>query len=70
MGFSDCENVEETQLIELTEADWSGGESVEKKVAFVKFQRVNSITLFVEDNYGGDISALGGLRIDGVPVMG
>jgi hypothetical protein len=35
---------------------------------FVQYQRVNSITMFVEDNNGGDITALGGLKFFGKTV--
>lgn len=38
---------------------------------FVKFQRVSSLTLFVEGNAGGaDYTALSSLRIFGVPLQG
>jgi hypothetical protein len=36
---------------------------------FVKYQRVKSLTLFIEDNQGGDITALGGLKFYGRPVI-
>ena len=45
-------------------------DGVEKLVRFVKFQRVNSLSVFVEENFGGDESALGGLKVYGVPVLG
>jgi hypothetical protein len=35
---------------------------------FVNYQRVKSLTIFIEDNAGGDVSALGGLKIFGKPV--
>jgi hypothetical protein len=34
----------------------------------VKFQRVKSLTFFIEDNAGGDVTALGGLEIMGQTV--
>jgi hypothetical protein len=35
---------------------------------FVNYQRVKSLTIFIQDNAGGDVSALGGLKIFGKPV--
>jgi len=35
---------------------------------FVKFQRVKSVTLFIEESAGGNNVALGGLRFYGYPV--
>mmetsp|Transcript_3672 Transcript_3672/g.6804 ORF Transcript_3672/g.6804 Transcript_3672/m.6804 type:complete len:195 (+) Transcript_3672:65-649(+) len=64
MGFEDAEAVEPTQVIELTAADLK--EDAEPvKLIFVKFQRVRNITMFVEDNAGGEITALGSLKIFG-----
>lgn len=37
-------------------------------VQYVKFQRVKSITLFVEENNGGEVTSLGSLRFYGKPV--
>lgn len=67
LGFEDCEDVEPTQTLELTAAELK--ESADPiQLKFVRFQRVTSLTIFVEDNAGGDISALGGLKIFGRPV--
>jgi PITH domain len=35
---------------------------------FVKYQRVKSLTLFIADNNGGDVTALGGIKLMGYPV--
>ncbi|GMH65431.1 hypothetical protein TrLO_g12716 [Triparma laevis f. longispina] len=70
MGFSDCEDVEPTEEFEFTESEISNPGGIEKTVRYVKFQRVSSLSIFVEENFGGDISALGGLKIHGVPVQG
>jgi hypothetical protein len=37
---------------------------------FVKFQRVSSLTLFIESNNGADYTALSSLRIFGTPLQG
>jgi len=64
MGFEDCDDLEPTQTFELSEDDLKEG-SKPLALKFVKFQRVTSITIFVEDNNGGDISALGMLKFFG-----
>lgn len=70
MGFTDAEDIEPTEEFEFTEDEISSPEGIEKTVRYVKFQRVSSLSIFVEENFGGDITALGGLRIHGVPVQG
>mmetsp|Transcript_10261 Transcript_10261/g.13764 ORF Transcript_10261/g.13764 Transcript_10261/m.13764 type:complete len:195 (+) Transcript_10261:104-688(+) len=64
IGFEDVEDIDPTQTFHLTEADLKEG-SDPIRTQYVKFQRVRSITLFVEDNAGGDISAIGGLKLYG-----
>jgi hypothetical protein len=56
--------VDPTQVIELTAADLKE-DADPIKLQFVKFQRVRSITFFVEENDGGDVSAMGGLKLFG-----
>ena len=53
-----------TQTLHLTTQDFS--KPIPLK--FVKFQRVKNITLFIEDNQGGEVSCLGGLQFFGRPV--
>ena len=65
MGFSDAEDVIPTEEFELTEEEIGSPGGVEKVVRFVKFQRVTSLSVFVEENFGGEESALGGLKIHG-----
>jgi len=67
LGFEDVDDVEPTQTLELTAADLKE-DADPILLKFVKFQRVRSITLFIEDNAGGDVSALGGLKLMGRPV--
>jgi len=67
LGFEDVDDVDPTQEFEL------GAEDLRESsdpclLKFVKFQRVKSITLFIEDNAGGDVSALGGLKFLGKTV--
>jgi hypothetical protein len=66
-GFEDAEDVDPTQTIHLTAEDLK--ESADPLLLkFVKFQRVQSITLFIEDNQGGDVTAIGQLKFFGRPV--
>jgi len=67
LGFEDIEDVDPTTVLELTTEDLK--ENANNLILqYVKFQRVKSITLFVEDNNGGEISSLGGLKFFGKPV--
>lgn len=67
LGFEDIGDVDETQALELTAEDLrEGADAIVLK--YVKFQRVSSLTIFVEENDGGDVSALGGLKLYGKTV--
>ena len=68
LGFEDITDVDETQTIELSADDLREGAETPILTKFLKFQRVSSITLFVEENDGGNVSALGGLKLYGKPV--
>ena len=67
MGFEDCEDIEPTQIFELTGDDLKEG-AKPLLLKYVKFQRVRSITIFIEDNEGGEITALGMLKFFGRPI--
>lgn len=67
LGFEDIDDVDPTSVLELTPQDLrEGAEPIALK--FVQFQRVKGITLFIEDNNGGEVSALGGLKFYGKSV--
>lgn len=67
LGFEDVEDVDPEQTIKLTSFDLQeSSDPIDLK--FVKFQRVKSLTFFIEDNAGGDVTALGGLEIMGQTV--
>merc|ERR1712194_402185 len=69
LGFEDIEDVDPTTTLDITNEDLKeNADSL--PLQFVKYQRVKSITLFVEDNNGGEITALGGLKFFGKPVAG
>jgi len=67
LGFEDCDDVDPTQTLHLTAEDLkeSAGPI---SLKYVKYQRVKSLTLFIEDNQGGEITALGGIKLFGRPV--
>lgn len=68
LGFEDVEDVDPTQTFELTAEDLrESSDAIPTK--FVRFQRVQSLTFFVEDNNGGEISALGSMKMTGRTVM-
>jgi len=67
IGFEDVDDFDPTTVLELAADDLSES-SDPIPLKYVLFQRVKSITLFVEDNAGGEISALGGMKILGRPV--
>ena len=69
MGFEDCDDIDPTQTLQLSEFDLKEDNNP-SKLTFVKFQRVRSITIFIEDNAGGDVSALGALSLIGRTVVG
>uniref|UniRef100_A0A7S1VA43 PITH domain-containing protein n=1 Tax=Grammatophora oceanica TaxID=210454 RepID=A0A7S1VA43_9STRA len=64
LGFEDADQVDPTQTLELTAAELK--ETADPiMLKFVKFQRVKSLTFFIEDNGGGDVSALGAMKLFG-----
>ena len=67
LGFEDINDVDPTQTLNLTAEDLREG-SDPIMLKFVKFQRVRNLTFFIEDNQGGEISALGSLKLMGRPV--
>ena len=67
LGFEDVDDVDPTQTFTLTDKDLSE-ESGPLPTKFVKFQRVKSLTFFIEDNNGAEITSLGALKLMGRPV--
>lgn len=67
LGFEDVDDVDPTQVFELTADDLrEGSDPIMTK--YVKFQRVTSLTFYIEENDGGEVSALGSLKMMGRPV--
>jgi hypothetical protein len=67
VGFEDADDIDPTQEIVLTAADLKE-DAPPVLLKYVKFQRVRSITLFVVENAGGDVTAIGGLKFLGQPL--
>mmetsp|Transcript_5922 Transcript_5922/g.11002 ORF Transcript_5922/g.11002 Transcript_5922/m.11002 type:complete len:195 (+) Transcript_5922:73-657(+) len=64
LGFEDIDDVEPTQTFDLT-AENLRESSDPIMTKFVKFQRVKTLTIFIEDNNGGEVSALGAIKLMG-----
>lgn len=60
MGFSDCEDFPATLTINLE----PNGQTT-FPLSATKFSRVDTLTIFVEDNHGNDISCLSSVRLRG-----
>ncbi|CAK4082738.1 unnamed protein product [Aphanomyces euteiches] len=68
LGFSDVTDIEPTQKLEWTQDQLQTGTPVELR--FVKFQRVTSLTIFVEENHGAETSALSSIKLFGESIQG
>lgn len=68
LGFEDADDVPPTQSFELSAEDLRES-SDPLPLRMVKFTRVKSITIYIEDNAGGSVSALGALKFFGRTVF-
>ena len=66
LSFSDTDSLPPVQELSLTDVDFIRGTVA---LRFVKFQRVTSLTVFVQSNRGGDFSRINGLEFFGSPVQ-
>jgi len=70
LGFEDVEDVSEpgaAQVLELAKEDVKEGNRI--VLRFVRFQAVNSLHIFVQNNHGGeDESRIDALDVFGIPV--
>ncbi|KAJ1986798.1 hypothetical protein GGI25_000995 [Coemansia spiralis] len=67
VGFDDGDSLEATQEIEMTEAMYKSGGVV--NLRFVRFQNVNSLSIFVSDNLGDDdVTTISQLAFIGTPI--
>lgn len=65
MEFQDAEDQEATQVLELSASHVAGDDPV--MLRFVKFQHVITLQLFVESNFGADITRIEHLKFWGTP---
>lgn len=69
LGFDDA-----TEQIPVQTVDITQGPGISNLVTIHlqanKWNRTDSITIFVEDNYGGDVSEIHSCKIFGTPLMG
>ncbi|KAK6729342.1 hypothetical protein RB195_006411 [Necator americanus] len=69
LDFDGASSVEAVQILEFSEKAQSEPELQQLK--YVKFQNVNNIQLFIENNHGGgDVTEIEKLRIYGTPLSG
>eukprot|EP00538_Stauroneis_constricta_P009376 CAMPEP_0119547584 /NCGR_PEP_ID=MMETSP1352-20130426/1662_1 /TAXON_ID=265584 /ORGANISM="Stauroneis constricta, Strain CCMP1120" /LENGTH=189 /DNA_ID=CAMNT_0007592533 /DNA_START=25 /DNA_END=594 /DNA_ORIENTATION=- len=68
LGFEDIDDVDPTQVLTLTSEDLKE-DAGPIMIKFVKFQRVQGLTIYIEDNEGAEQTALGALKLMGRPVQ-
>ena len=68
LGFEEAEDLNATQVIELTDSDWNENGTANISLRFVKFQNINTLILFVVDGDGSNDSEK--VRIDRVRLIG
>ena len=64
LGFEDIDDYDPTTELEV-EAEELKENADPILLKYRNYQRVKSITIYIEDNNGGDITALGGLKFFG-----
>lgn len=67
MGFADANEKPATQVFRI---DDMTQEKLQMNLKAMNFSRVESITIFVEDNHGSPFSSLHSLHVFGQPVQG
>ncbi len=68
LGFEEAEDLNATQVIELTDSDWNENGTANISLRFVKFQNINTLILFVVDGDGSNDSEK--VRLDRVRLIG
>jgi hypothetical protein len=66
MGFDEAKDINPVQTIDIEQ----GVKTVTVNLLATKWTRTDTITLFVEENHGGDVTELHSLRFFGKPLMG
>jgi len=68
MTFDDVDDFPPTQVVELANSDFKDGVAT-IALQFVKFQCVQQLTVFIEDNQdGSDVTQLARLQVFGMPI--
>ncbi|KAK4180787.1 PITH domain-containing protein [Triangularia setosa] len=66
LGFDEAEDMNATQVIELSEKDWNSDGTANVSLRYVKFQNINSLVLFVVDGDGDSEK----VRLDRIRLVG
>ena len=66
LSFSDLDSLAPIQEIRVTDTDLVSGKLA---LRFVKFQRVTSLSIFVQENRGGDFTRINGIEFFGQAVQ-
>jgi hypothetical protein len=70
MDFDDANDSPATETIELKSADAANKAAKPTPVKITKFRNVSSLTIFVENNHGGDTSKLVAIKLIGTTTEG
>lgn len=54
MDFGEADEAEPTQVVNLTETDWNADGTVNIGLRFVKFQKTNTLIVYVQKGEGGE----------------
>lgn len=68
VGFEDIDSIPAALEMDLEDEDVAEGKIIPLRV--VKFNKLDSVTLFVESSEGGDIAALSSVKFFGEAVQG
>lgn len=66
MDFSEADDTEPTQVIELSDSDWNEDGTANVSLRFVKFQKTNSVIIYVQQGDGEAET----VRLDRVKLIG
>ncbi|KAI1356913.1 thioredoxin [Xylaria sp. FL0043] len=69
LGFSEAEDIDPTQTIEISEADWNSNGTANIPLRFVRFQNITSLVIFVVDGDDSDNDSEK-VRLDRVRLIG
>jgi hypothetical protein len=66
LGFDEADDIDPTQTIEISEADWNSNGTANLPLRFVRFQNISSLVIFVVDGDGESDK----VRLDRVRLIG